>query len=193
MCKKLFFCVSMLMVLFISSSCAKISNENCVFLNERANLHEEYIISVTSIGKLDNIYVYKNKNDTEKSEVIGTTKHYLYVELHIEHQGISDPQENHELDMNDFKIKDHTGVQIDNITFVESFEAAEISKVDFATRNAIEDYAWVDTQIEPGESRDLILYFEFEKELDIINTLMVLEVDFFATKKGTDIVLINRV
>lgn len=65
--------------------------------------------------------------------------------------------------------------------------------MDFATRNAIEDYAWVDTQIEPGESRDLILYFEFEKELDIINTLMVLEVDFFATKKGTDIVLINRV
>ena len=99
----------------------------------------------------------------------------------------------HELDVNDFKIKDHTGVQIKNITFIESINSSAKSEIDFSTRNAIKDYTWFGKQIPSGTSQEIKLYFEFDNSIDIEKTLMILEVDFFATKKGTDIVLVDRV
>lgn len=174
-------------------SCAKTTAEDCTFLNERVNLHEEYIISVSEIGSSENIFVLKNENDVEASEIIGTTSHYLYVVLNIEHQNVSESKEIHELDANDFKIKDHTGVQIKNITFIESINSSAKSEIDFSTRNAIKDYTWFGKQIPLGTSQEIKLYFEFDNSIDIEKTLMILEVDFFATKKGTDIVLVDRV
>lgn len=175
------------------SACAKTSSEECVYLNERANLHEEYIVSVSEIGEMNTIFIYKNKEDVEKSEIIGTTSHYLYVKLMIEHQNVASSKEEHKLGASDFKIKDHTGVKLGDVTFIESLKTAAKSQVNFSTKKALEDYEWADTQVQTGTSKELILYFEFEKTFDVENILMVLEVDFFASKKGTDIVLINRV
>lgn len=187
--------ISIIIIIIFSllfASCAETTAEECIFMDERANLHDEYIISVSEIGSSKNIFVYKNEDDNEPSEIIGTTKHYLYVVLKIEHQNVVDSKEVHELDANDFKIKDHTGVRIKNITFIESVNSSAKSEIDFSTRNAIKDYAWFGKQIPVGQSQEIKLYFEFENSIDIENTLMILEVDFFATKKGTDIVLIER-
>ena len=136
-CLVLAFIFSLLFV-----SCAKTTAEECTFLNERVNLHEEYSISVSEIGSTENVFVFKNENDAEAQEITGTTSHYLYVVLNIEHQNVFESKEIHELDANDFKIKDHTGVRIRNIAFIESINSSAKSEIDFATRNAIKDYAW---------------------------------------------------
>lgn len=178
---------------FVLSGCKQTSDKDCIFLSEEANLHDEYLITVLDFGELNEINVLKNSGDEVPSKIIGTTTHFLFINLKIEHQSITTPKENHKLDKNDFKIKDHTGVQIKNVTFIKSLNSCAKSEVDFSTRSAIVDYTWVDKAIESGNSSEICVYFEFDNEFDIKNTLMVLEVDFFATKKGTDIVLMDRV
>lgn len=178
---------------FVLSGCKQTSDKDCIFLSEEANLHDEYLITVLDFGELNEINVLKNSDDEVPSKIIGTTTHFLFINLKIEHQSITTPKENHKLDKNDFKIKDHTGVQIKNVTFIKSLNSCAKSEVDFSTRSAIVDYTWVDKAIESGNSSEICVYFEFDNEFDIKNTLMVLEVDFFATKKGTDIVLMDRV
>ena len=189
-----FVCVLLCIAL---SACKPTSDKDCIFLNETANLHEEYLVTVTSYGEKDEIDILKNSDDSVPSKVIGTTTHFLFVNLKIEHQAITTPKENHKLDKDDFKIKDHTGVRIKNVTFIESLNSCAKSEVKFDTKKALVDYTWTDKQIESGSSMEICIFFEFNNNFDIQNTLMILEVDFFysnfGSKKGTDIVLMNRV
>ena len=41
--------------------------ENCVFLNEKANLHNEYYITVTDFSDRNTISILKNANDLEET------------------------------------------------------------------------------------------------------------------------------
>ena len=84
--------------------CDRTSDKDCIFLNEEANLHNEYLVTVLNYGDLDEINILKNSDDEVPSKLIGTTTHYLYVNLKIEHQVKTTPKENHKLDKNDFKI-----------------------------------------------------------------------------------------
>lgn len=60
--------------------------ENCVFITEKANLHDEYYITVLDVNDNNTIYVLKNSNDTEKSKIIGTDRNYVSVKVLIEHK-----------------------------------------------------------------------------------------------------------
>lgn len=182
-----------LLCCFMLLGCTPTSDKECVFLNEEANLHDEYLVTVLDYGEIREINILKDKDDGVPSKIIGTTTHFLFVNLKIQHQTKTTPKENHKLDKNDFKIKDHTGVQIKNVTFLQSLDACAKSEVEFSTQSALVDYTWVDKQIESGTTIEVCVYFEFNRDFDIQNTLMVLEIDFFATKTGTDIVLMNRV
>ncbi len=170
--------------------------ENCVFINEKVNLHEEYYITVEDISLENDILYLKNQEDTEKSELIGTDKHYVGVKIKIEHQALANPKENHPFDLDDFKLKDHTGVQLKNINFFSKEDGLALETTDFTTRQPIKDYIWYGKSVESGEVTNIELYYEFSKKMSAHNTLMVLETDFFSGrsngKSGTDIVLAYR-
>lgn len=170
--------------------------ENCTFINERVNLHEEYYVSVTDVTVESNVFYYKNKNDTEKSELIGTDTHFIIVKVKIEHQLLSTPLEDHSFDLDDFKLKDHTGVQLKNINFFSKENGLALETTDFSTRKPLEDYGWFGKSIESGNSMDIELIYQFSKRMSVYNTLMVLEIDLFSGrsngKAGTDIVLAYR-
>ena len=82
--------------------------ENCIFLNEKANLHNEYYITLLDFKDCETISILKNQNDLEETELISTDKHFISVTVLIEHINVADEKENHLLDIDDFKLKDHT-------------------------------------------------------------------------------------
>lgn len=170
--------------------------ENCTFIGEKINLHDEYYLTVLDVDDYNNIFILKNYNDTEKSEIIGTDKHYVGVKVLIEHQTLANPKENHLLDVDDFKLKDHTGVQVKNFNFFSKENGLALETKDFLTKNPIVDYVWYEKLVESGQSLVITLYYEFSKAYSIYNTLMVLEVDFFTgrneNKAGSDVVLAYR-
>ena len=170
--------------------------ENCIFVNEKANLHDEYYVTVLNVIDSDNALILKDKNDEESYEIIGNGKHFIKVTILIERINSSNPKENHTLDLDDFKLKDHTGVQIKNVNLFSVENGLALENKDFSTIKPIEDYYWFGHSIEPGSSKQIILYYEVSKEISSNDTVMVLEVDFFSgrtgTKKGTDFVLANR-
>ena len=170
--------------------------ENCVILNEKANLHNEYYITVTDFSDCDNVYVVKNKGDLEETELIGTDKHYISVNVLIEHINVANSKEMHNLDIDDFKLKDHTGVQIKNFNFFSKENGVALENKNFSTTKSQTDYKWVDMQIMPGEQQNITLYFEVPKDISVKDTTIVLETDFFSGrlngKAATDIVLAKR-
>ena len=199
--KKIIFIISIVLVIVILVVCGviKIYNgpqENCVFISERANLHNEYYITVTDISSSDSVLVLKNQDDTEKSEIIGNDKHFVIVNVKIEHQSLASPNENEKLDLNDFIIKDHTGVQVKNFNFFSKENGLALETINFTKKEPIKDYTWFNHDIPSGETLEIDLYFEFPKKLSATNTLMVLETDLYAGRKngkaGTDIVLAYR-
>ena len=188
----------LLMVIFgvavLLSSCLYTGpQENCVFIGERTNLHKEYYITVLDVLDYDSIEVIRTKGEDNKSELIYNDKNFVGVKLSIEHQKLSNPSENHTLDLNDFCIKDHTGVQMGNVNVFSRENGLALETKDFGTRKPVEDYDWLGSSIEAGETREFIVFFEFSKKYSVENTLMVLETDFYTgisnSKRGTDIVL----
>ena len=170
--------------------------ENCIFLNEKANLHKEYYITVVDFEDCEKISVLANKGDLEETELIGTDKHFISVTVVVEHINVANPQENHFLDVDDFKLKDHTGVQIKNINLFSKENGLALENKDFATVKAQTDYKWVDTAIGTGTQQTITLYFEVPEEISTLDTTIVLEADFFSgilnNDGGTDIVLAKR-
>lgn len=170
--------------------------ENCIFLNKKANLHNEYYITVMDFSGNNKISVIKNKGDFEETELISTDKHYISVTILIEHVNVANSNELHKLDIDDFKLKDHTGVQLKNINFFSKENGVALENKNFSTTKSEIDYKWVDIQIMPGEQKTITLYFEVPKNISTNDTTIVLETDFFNGrlngKAGTDIVLAKR-
>ena len=170
--------------------------ENCTFLSEKANLHNEYYITVTNFSDESKISVIKNKDDLEETELIGTDMHYISVTILIEHINVANSKELHELDIDDFKLKDHTGVQLKNVNLFSKEKGLALENKNFSTKKSETDYKWVNTQIMPGEKKTITLYFEMPKNISTNDTIIVLETDFFNGrsngKAATDIVLAKR-
>lgn len=172
------------------------AEENCVFINEKANLHNEYYVTVLGVEEHENIYIYKNSEDTEKSQLIGTSVHYIEAKVLIERQLLTGPKEDHTFDTDDFKIKDHTGVQIKNLNLFSNENGLALETTDFSTQKVIKDYSWFGQSVESGSFVEVSLFFSFSKSLSVFEDMMVLEFDFFSGrsngKSGTDIVLAYR-
>lgn len=170
--------------------------ENCIFLNEKANLHNEYYITVIDCFDCDKVSVLKNKGDLEETELIGTDKHYISVTVKIEHINVADSKEIRSLDIDDFKLKDHTGIQLKKINFFSKKNGVALENKDFQTTKSQTDYKWVEMEIMPGEQKTITLYFEVPKNISVYDTTIVLETDFIKGglngKIGTDIVLAKR-
>ena len=179
-------------MIFCVSGCYKGPEENCVFIGEKVNLHEEYIATVISVANRDSIQIIKNENDNEKSEILGRDEHFIEVAITLKRNNIAKPKEDHVFKNSDFKLKDHTGISIANLNIASIKDGLALSQKDFSTRKALEDYEWIGKELKPGEEKNITIYFEMTKELSVDDTIMILEIDFFATKIGSDIVLGNR-
>jgi len=183
--------------LFAAVGCSDNPEENAVFLNEKANLHSEYYVTVNSVTTLDQISVLANEQDEVKTVLYGTDRHYIAVNVTIEHINVAIPKEDVMLESVMFKLKDHTGIKAGVlISFVENGTA--ISEADFSTLESVVDYSWIGSSINASESKTMTIHFEVDKSIDPNVLITVLEIDFFfggvlnKSDLGTDIVLLSR-
>lgn len=174
------------------------------FMNESVLVHDNYQVKVISAKTVDYIeYLSKKGTDTKTS----SSGNYIEVELNIS-KLIDSNEKDHLLDINDFKLRNHSGVYIPLNTIMSFFDIDAVdvhidtdengfvkSSADFDNKNAIKDYTWVDSVIKNGENKNITLYFYLPEGYKVEESLMLLEVDLYwgkgGIKKGEDIVLLN--
>lgn len=191
-------------VIFGFKSCSKPDiTEAKYFISDNVCVHENFNIKVLSARTVDTIEIL-NKGDSSK-----TTLNGKYIELSIELNKIENNDKSHKLDVNDFKLKDHTGLYIPLNTIMSFFNIDAVdmhidtdengfirSDAKFSTKNAIEDYTWVGKEV-TEDKVNIVIYFEMKEGYNVEKDVMILEVDFYSghtkTKKGEDIVLVRCV
>ena len=173
------------------------------FINEEVALHGEmYKIEVLHAEMQNSIYIKENEN----SDIL-TAKHGNFVSVTVCVTKCIDGEDNHILDNNDFKLKDHTGTKIPMSQILDMIEITGfdvivdkddtlISNSSFTTTKAIEDYTWIGRTILPNQRNIFTINFEVDSDLNVKETIMIFEADFFigSGKKtaATDIVLFER-
>ena len=173
------------------------------FMGEEAELHgENFFVKVLDATTVDKIAI---KDNYDLEELVEKEGHYIAVTLSIK-QGVNS-EKSHTLDGNDFKLKDHTGTivplsDIMSLIDVDSFdlradEGDSINgAVSFSTKKAIKDCSWQGLEISSKKETVITVYFEMNSNLDVEETIMILEVDFYTgfgkTNSATDIVLFER-
>jgi hypothetical protein len=170
--------------------------ENVVFIGDEMNLHQDYLIKVVSVDESDTAEILANLDDVEKISISHPDKHYIVVEVSIKRQNTINSKRDHELDINDFKLKDHTGVQIKNIYIQSIKDGTVLSNINFETRNALLDFTWVGKSLNPGEELSIYIYFEVDKNLSVFSDMMILESDFFVGRGdnlGVDVLLASKI
>lgn len=179
------------------------SKADAYFVDESAPLHgNNYWIRVLGAETKESISIKREKNDEEPTVLTG---HFIAVKICIKQN--SDSKKQHELDVDDFKLKDHTGTHIplNDILSIIDVDAPDLivgssdfidSDVSFPTEEAIEDYTWIGTPVSANQETIITVYFEMEESLNVENTIMIFEADFFVgagkTNSATDIVLFER-
>lgn len=171
------------------------------FINENVELHDgEYLLKVISTETVNNISVY----DNNKKAYIEKDGRYLAVTLTIDKIKETELKR---LDVNDFKLKDHTGVYlpVQEIAMLIDVSVPQTyykcsrdiiqSDVKFTTRSAIKDY-WVGKPIEDFDEERITIYFKAPEGYKTDDIIMILEVDFYVgsgeKQTGADIILFER-
>ena len=172
---------------------------NAFFINEEAPLHNDYNVTIlnTSIVEYATVQNEEMSTDTIEGNILAITLCIKQV----------DEVKSHKLDQNDFKLKDHNGINVPlseilgiidvdspdlHISQKESF----FSNTSFSTTTPIKDYSWIGKKLQDGQEECITIYFSLPKYVDLEKTLMVLEIDFYLgggkTNTGTDIILYDR-
>ena len=191
--------------LFGITRCSKRNDvvESNFFLKENVVLHdEEYEIYVDSAYTSDSIEVINKSGETK-------TKNGNFINIKIViKQNLDSSLGAHSIDVNDFKLKNHTGVYVplNDIMGAIGWDAIDIhiddenggyvmSSAEFSTIKCIKDYEYIDKQLKPGLKYEFTIHFETNNHLKVEEELMVLEVDLYCGsnkhKKGVDIILLN--
>ncbi len=191
--------------LAIKSCGAKINYEemDAYFINENAPLHSDhYNIKVIEATMKDSISIMATKDSDTLTILDGN---FVAVKICITQNDHSEKE--HKLDANDFKLKDHTGTIIPLSMIMDAIDVTAPdfrvdsgdsvdSKASFDTATAIKDYTWIGKEITKEQETILTIYFKAPDDLNVHNTIMILEVDFFTgvgeTRSATDIVLFSR-
>ena len=176
------------------------------FLGETVELHDSnYLVTVNNAQTFEEITI-KNKKDQDQT----LNGHFIKVVLTIS-QDLDSIFKTHKFDADDFKLKSHTGVYIplNDIGSLVGWDMIDyhwdqakngflISSAKFSTKKAVKDYSLIKGNISPGESKDLTIYFSMDKQYDVENQIMVLEVDLRfswnsnSRDRGEDIILLPR-
>lgn len=170
------------------------------FMNETVKVHNNFDVKVYYAKTVESISYQKEKNSTEKTTLIGN---YIEVNLDIT-KSIDSDEKDHKLDINDFKLRNHSGVYLplNDIMSLFDIDAVDVhidtdekgfvmSDAEFSNKKAVKDFSWVGIVLTNGETVNITMFFEMKEGYQVEKALMLLEVDLYATKKGEDIVLLN--
>lgn len=175
------------------------------FMSDNVIVHDNFEVKIISAKSVNEIEVYKNQDDIEKTKLTGN-----YISIDLQLMKIEGSEErDHKLDIDDFKLKDHTGLYIPLNTIMAFFNIDALdmhidtdengfilSDADFLTRKAVKDYSWVGKYV-TEEISDFTIYFQMKEGYKVEEDVMILEVDFYGgksgIKKGEDIVLVECV
>lgn len=200
--KRILMCVSigiaLTAIILCSIFCPKYMGpgSNVKFIGDEISLHEEYRVKVIGVDHYDEISILQSADAPDFYLLSKPGKHYLEVIVELKRQFVSNPRSNHVLKNNNFKAKDHTGVRFKNIFFQSVKDGFALSEKQFSTSKAVADYSWIGLELEPGFSDILIIYFEFDSDLSVFDSVVILEIDFYfgiGKNLGVDILLGNRV
>lgn len=174
------------------------------FMGETIVVHENFDIKVHYAKTVESISYVRNKGDNELTTLQGN---YIEVNLDVTKQ-VDSNEKNHKLDIDDFKLRNHSGVYLplNDIMSLFDINAVDVhidtddngfvkSSADFSNKKALKDYSWFGTELKNGETINITLFFEMKEGYKVEKDLMLLEVDFYTgrngNKKGEDIVLLN--
>lgn len=174
------------------------------FIGDCVSLHKDnYALKILSAENIKEVEILKDDNTAESLK-----GNFISVKLSIIQNEQSELKE-HLIDRNDFKLKDHTGVYLplNDIMGAIGFDFVDvhidetengyfISSTDFQTVSCLEDYSYIDKEINKFDILELNIYFSVPENIDVKRDLIVLEVDLYITnfdyRKGEDIILIER-
>lgn len=147
------------------------------FPSQEVNFLSDYKISLLGAEFTETMTYQPNSSSDEVINAhASNNKQYLKVTIKISRFVIHNSSGSHPLDNDDFKIKDHTGINL----FPNYFPSV----------NALTDYKWISKNIEAGEEPTVFdVYFELGLNISFSNNLIVLEVDFSILETGLDIPL----
>lgn len=131
--------------------------------DEVYTLHNEYKVNILEIQENDAIEVKFNEIEEKTSMQAKNNYHFVSITLKIDRMEIINPSSTHQLDEDDFKLKNLLGLSTQKA---------------FPTTKAIIDHSWYGHEIQQNESYTFILHFEIEEKLKLDNTKMYLELDF---------------
>ena len=173
------------------------------FISDNVIVHDNFKIKIISAKSVNEIEIYKNRDDIEKTKLTGN---YISISLQLNKLETS-REKDHKLDIDDFKLKDHTGLYIPLNTIMTFFNIDALdmhvdtdengfilSNADFPTKKSVKDYSWVGQYV-TEEIKEFTIYFQMKDGYKVEEDVMILEVDFYTgqsgIKRGEDIVLVE--
>lgn len=197
-----FVIVAIIGIPFGLTRCSKLDDtpDTNNFLYENISIHDDnYSVIVNNTYSANTITILDSNNQNIEMEGF-----FICVDITIS-QKENSTKKKHVIDSNDFKLKNHTGVYIPlnsimgalgwdaiDIHFDEKDGGHVMSSTDFDTLNSVKDYNYIDKEMVAGASFDFIVYFKMLTDIKVEENLTVLEIDFFRTNRGTDVVLLPR-
>ncbi len=147
--------------------------------SEEISYLEDYKVKILDANFADTAYLRLNTREEELLEYSAPNgKQYLNVAIELTRFVTNKQSDDHTLDEDDFKIKDHKGISL------------SLTPAHFSTVDSLTDYTWKDIEITPGDDPTSInLNFELNEEISFDKHYIVLEIDFFKTRVGIDVPL----
>ena len=142
------------------------------FMNETVKVHNNFDVKVYYAKTVESISYQKEKNSTEKTTLIGN---YIEVNLDIT-KSIDSDEKDHKLDVNDFKLRNHSGVYLplNDIMSLFDIDAVDVhidtdekcfvmSDAEFSDKKAVKDFSWVGIVLTNGETVNITMFFEMKE------------------------------
>jgi hypothetical protein len=198
---------SILVILGVIGSISKwINPQNIIveenyFIGDKVPLHDNNYEFIVNYAFSSTEYSIVNKDGVIES----IEGNLIIVNITLSKSLISELKPYY-ISVNDFKIKDHTGVYIplNSIMGAMGWDAIDLhiddkngvmSSTSFQTTKAYKDYSYYEQQVSTEQATYNIV-FSLADNVKVENDLIVLEIDFYVgntqLRKGSDIILLPK-
>jgi hypothetical protein len=170
----------------------KPSLESFAFFNEEVRLHNEYRVKLVNVNQSDSAFILDENNQyvrlNEEHRI------YVFVTILIFRDSISPNNEEIDLSVNNFQLRDYHKIGLEETTVLKSLYDSRMSldKRTFEDNEPIVDYSWFNKGINLWGMREITLCFM--ANYSYRDTLMELYIDFFndTNNTGKSIILAER-
>lgn len=180
MFKKLIIIVSIVFLGFTLASCEAPVFEVVSLPSSDYEYLSDYLITLNDVEMLDSFTYNDGESDIEIFAANGY--HFIKLELTFNRKVVAEQSESTLIMLETFKLKDH-----DNIGSATNFSTIEGAISDSGSRDV--SYS----NIEPGSSMNIVMYFELPNDVSLTNASIYLEVDFVDGETGIDIPITQKI